>query len=102
MLPLTGADAFTDRCAIGRCGPRLCGPTDGAEAEVVEPSREHPPQDAVAGRPGVVRIDDGQPVPRSPLQVKVIIVGVHRAAPCDLQGGVGHPPEQDGGRWSGS
>lgn len=50
----------------------------------------------------MVWVDDGQLVPRSPLQVEVVVVGADRAAPGDLQGGVGDPPEQEGGGRSGS
>lgn len=90
-----------DRCAVGGRDPGLRGPADGAEAERVQPPGEHPSQDAAAGGAAVVRVDDGQPVSRSPLQVKVIVVGVHRATPRDLQGGVGDSPEQEGGHGSG-
>lgn len=100
MLPPTGSDAVVDGGAVSGPGPR--GPADGAEAEGVESSGEHPSQDAAAGGAAVVRVDDGQPVSRSPLQVEVVVVGVDRAAPGDLQGGVGDSPEQEGGRRSGS
>lgn len=102
MLPPTGADALVDGQAVGRRGPGLRGSADGSEAEVVEASGVHPPQDAAAGGAAVVRVDDGQLVLRRPLQVEVVIVGGDGAAPGDLQGGVGHPPVQEGGRRFGS
>lgn len=74
VLPPTGPDAVVDgRAADGR-GPRLRGSADAAEAEGVQPPREHPSQDTAAGGAAVVRVDDGKPVPRSPLQVEVIVV----------------------------
>lgn len=102
MLPPTGPDAVLDGCAVCGCGPGLRGPADAAQAEGVQSSGEHPSQDAAARGAAVVRVDDGQPVPRSPLQVEVVVVRVDRAAPGDLQGGVGDPPEQEGGgrSWS--
>lgn len=48
----------------------------------------------------MVWVDDGQPVSRSPLQVKVVIVGADGATPRNLQGGVGDASEQEGGRRS--
>lgn len=102
MLPPTGPDAVVNGCAVGRCGPGLRGPADAAEAEGVQASGEHPSQDAAAGGSAVVRVDDGEPVQRSPLEFKVVIVGVDGAAPGELQGGVGDPPEQEGGWRSGS
>lgn len=83
-------------------GLGLHGPTRSAEAEGVETSREHASQDAGAGGPAVVRIDDGELVLRGPLQVEVIVVRVNGAAPRDLKGSVGDPPEQEGGGRSGS
>lgn len=100
MLPPTGADAVGDGCAVG--GLRPCSPADGAEAEGIASSGEQSSQDSAARRPAVVRVDDGQPVCRSPLQVKVIIVGAHRAAPCDLHRGVSDSSKQEGGGRSGS
>lgn len=91
-----------DGCAVSGCGPRPCGPADGAEAEGIQSPREHPSQDAAAGSAALVRVDDGQAVSRSPLQVEVIIVRVDWAAPGDLQGGVGDSPEQEGGGRSGN
>ena len=85
LLPPTGSDAVLDGCAVGGRGPRLRGPADCAEDEGVESSGEHVPQDAAAGRPAVVRVDDGQLVPRGPLQVEVVIVRTCGAAPRDLQ-----------------
>lgn len=94
MLPPTGSDAVLDGRAVGGRGPQLRGPADGAETEGVQPPGVHPSQDAAAGGATVVRVDDGQPVPRSPLQVKVVVVGADGATPRDLQGGVGDSPEQ--------
>lgn len=102
VLPPTGSDAVADGRAVGGRGPGPRGPADGAEAEGVQPSGEHPSQDAAAGRAALVRVDDGEPVSRSPLQVEVVIVGADGAAPGDLQGGVGDSPEQEGGGRSGS
>lgn len=97
LLP-TGSDALVDGCAESGRGLRLGGPADGAEAEGVQSSWKHPFQDAAAGCTAVVRVDDRQPVLRSPLQVKVIVVGVGRAAPGDFQGGVGDASKQEGRR----
>lgn len=72
VLPPTGPDAVVNGGAVG--GPSLCGPTDSAEAEGVEPSGEHASQDAAAGGPAVVRVDDGQLVLGGPLQIEVVIV----------------------------
>lgn len=101
-MPPTGSDAVVDGGAICGCGPRLRGPADAAEAEGVEASGKHSSQDPAARGAAVVWVDDGQPVPRSPLQVEVIVVGADRAAPGDFQGGVSDPPEQEGSGRSGS
>lgn len=101
-LPPTGSDAVVDGCAVSGRGPRPRGPADGAQAEGVQSSGEHPFQDAAAGSAALVRVDDGQAVSRSPLQVKVVVVGVDWAAPGDLQRGVGDSPEQEGGGRSGN
>lgn len=102
VLPRTGSDAVMDRCAVGRRGPGLHGSTDGAEAEGVQSSGEHPFQDAAAERSTAVWIDDREPVLGSPLQVKVVIVRIYRTAPGDLQRGVGDPTKQERSRrlWS--
>ena len=100
LRPPTGADASVDGRAVGGRGSRLGGATDGAQAEVVESPGEHARQDAAAGGAAVVRVDDGQLVTRRPLQVEVVVVGGDGPAPGDLQGGVGHAPEQEGGRRS--
>lgn len=97
---LTGSDAVVDGCAVCGRGPRLRGSTDSPEAEGVASPREHPGQETAPGRPAVVRVDDGQLVSGSPLQVEVVVVGAHWVAPGDLQGGVGDSPEQEGGRRS--
>lgn len=101
-LPPTGSDAVVDGCAVGGHGLWPRGPTDGAEAEGVQSPGEHPSQDAAAGGATMVRVDDGQPVSRSPLQVEVVIVRADRAAPGDLERGVGDSPEQKRGGGSGN
>lgn len=92
----TGADAVVDGCAVGAHGPGLSDAADAAQAEGVQPAGEHPSQDAAARRGAVVWVDDCQLVPRSPLQVEVVKVGVGGNAPRDLQGGVGDPSKQEG------
>lgn len=74
MLLLTGPYAVVDSCAVGGRGQWPRGPADSAEAEGVQSPWEHPSQDAAAGGAAMVRVDDRQPVSRSPLEVKVIIV----------------------------
>lgn len=102
MLPPTGPDAVVNGCAVGGRSPGFRGAADAAQAKGVQSSGEHPSQDAAAGGAAEVRVEDGQPVPRSPLQVEVVVVGVDGAAPGELQGGVGDSPEQEGGWRSGS
>lgn len=101
-LPPTGSDVDVNGATVGGQGPWPRGPADRTEAEGVQPPREHPFQDAAAGRATLVGVDDGQAVSRRPLQVKVVVVGVDGAAPGELQRGVGDSPEQEGsGRpWS--
>lgn len=91
-----------DGCAVGGRGPGLGGAADGAEAEGVESPGEHPSQDAAAGGAAVVRVDDGEPVSRYPLQVEVIVVRANGATPGYLQRSVGDSSKQEGGRRSGS
>lgn len=102
LLTPTGADAVVNGDAVGGRRPGLHHPADGAEAEGVASSGEHPKQDAAAGRPAVVGVDDGQLVPGGPLQVEVVVVRTGGAAPRDLQRRVGDPPKQEGGgrSWS--
>lgn len=71
-------------CAVSGQGLRPRGPAHCAEAEGVQSPREHPFEDAAAGRATLVRVDDGQTVSRCPLQVEVVVVGVDGATPGEL------------------
>lgn len=74
MLLLTGPYAIVDSCAVGGRAQWPRGPADSAEAEGVQSPWEHPSQNAAARGAAVVGVDDRQPVLRSPLEVKVIVV----------------------------